>query len=74
MRLLDTSTGHFHNVNTSLDAEPYAILSHVWNPPDAPEPEQTFQELQAIQKDRLTESILSDPRVSSKVRLASTLR
>ncbi|OJT05153.1 Vegetative incompatibility protein HET-E-1, partial [Trametes pubescens] len=72
MRLLDTSTGHFHDINSSLD-EPYAILSHVWNPPDAPEPEQTFQDLQAIQKKCPTVSILSDSGVSSKVRLACTV-
>ncbi|KAI1792384.1 HET-domain-containing protein [Ganoderma leucocontextum] len=45
MRLLDTKTGQFvdHNPHTDI----YAILSHTW----VPEGEQTYQELQAIQRD-----------------------
>ena len=45
MRLLDTSTGQF--VDHKPDTDIYAILSHTW----APEGEQTYQDLQAIQRD-----------------------
>ncbi|PIL29218.1 hypothetical protein GSI_09267 [Ganoderma sinense ZZ0214-1] len=45
MRLLDTKTGQFVNHDPRTDI--YAILSHTW----VPEGEQTYQELQAIQRD-----------------------
>ena len=45
MRLLDTVTGQFVEVNDSGAVE-YAILSHTWNPKG----EQTFKELNEIQQ------------------------
>ena len=44
MRLLDTLTGEFKEVNDTKGA-PYAILSHVWDP----QGEQTYDELRKIQ-------------------------
>ena len=44
MRLLDTVTGEFKEVNDTKGT-PYAILSHVWNP----QGEQTYDELRKIQ-------------------------
>ena len=46
MRVLDTATGHFINIDPKDQTIKYAILSHTWRPKG----EQTYQQLRAIQK------------------------
>ncbi|KAL1948809.1 hypothetical protein VTO73DRAFT_10615 [Trametes versicolor] len=69
MHLLDTTTGRFRDINSSLD-EPYAILSHVWSL--VPDYETSYQRLQAVQSDceGTGKNVLLDSRVSDKIRLA----
>ena len=65
MRLLDTKTGQF--VDRKPDTDIYAILSHTW----VPEGEQSYEDLQAIQRDygpdglRLPSSVSCPPAPSS---------
>ncbi|KAM5531373.1 hypothetical protein V8D89_014966 [Ganoderma adspersum] len=60
MRLLDTTTGQF--VDRKPDTDIYSILSHTW----APEGEQSYQELRAIQQDYGSDGLRLLPSVSSR--------
>ncbi|TFK86221.1 HET-domain-containing protein, partial [Polyporus arcularius HHB13444] len=73
MRLLDTCTGHFHEVENHFEV-PYAILSHTWTPAG----EQSFQDVRSLPKERSNAgapansrpSLLEDERLSAKIRSA----
>ncbi|RDX52459.1 hypothetical protein OH76DRAFT_1470383 [Lentinus brumalis] len=73
MRLLDTCTGHFHEVENHFEV-PYAILSHTWIPVG----EQSFQDVRLLPNERSNAgapansrpSLLEDERLSAKIRSA----
>ncbi|KAI0641889.1 heterokaryon incompatibility protein-domain-containing protein, partial [Trametes meyenii] len=78
MRLLDTITGRFRWIDNPHGTR-YAILSHVWDKPNEDDEqaghstgEQTYGDLLRIQEDPTLKdtSILSDSRVSDKIRNA----
>ncbi|RPD61804.1 HET-domain-containing protein, partial [Lentinus tigrinus ALCF2SS1-6] len=60
MRLLDTWTGQFHEVENHFEVT-YVILSHTWTAAG----EQSFQDVRS-----LTNSVLEDERLSAKIRSA----
>ncbi|TBU25083.1 heterokaryon incompatibility protein-domain-containing protein, partial [Dichomitus squalens] len=62
MRVLDTYTGQF--VHIDPQDQVLAILSHTWDPDNG---EQTFQELQEIQKRYISERGASSQRMACKV-------
>ena len=67
MRLLNTATGRFVQVEDPQKVR-YAILSHVWTRPDEPHyPEQTFQDVRKIQRQHGGEESVV-PFFSEKVR------